>query len=115
MKKILLLSVFVTFVVAGNAFALSPTYSNPTESTINFYPMMRRQMEQDVTLDFENKPEEYKQKRTRKEAEAQYRAGNKNFNPSYNVNTSFTKFRDANKKKEFTTDSNGNIIIKDVQ
>lgn len=111
MKKILSLLIMLSFVSAGEVLALSPTYSNPTESTINFYPLMRRQMEEDVTLDFENRPEQYKEKRSKKEAQAEYRAGNKNFNPGYNVNTGF-RFRNSDKKKEFSTDSNGNIIIK---
>ena len=112
MKKMLSLLLMLCIGPAGAALAYSPTYSNPTESTINFYPMMRRQMEQDVTLDFENKPEEYRQKRAQKDAQAEYRAGNKNFNPDYSVNTGFIKFKNSDKKKEFTTDSKGNIIIK---
>ena len=115
MKKILCLLLALPFVLPCEVMALSPTYTNPTESTMNFYPMMRRQMEQDVTLDFENNPEEYRSKRAKKDAAAEYRAGNKNFNPNYGSDTGFSKFKFTDKKKEFTTDSNGNIIIKDSQ
>ncbi len=115
MKKILCLLLLLPFVMPCEVMAFSPTYSNPTESTINFYPMMRRQMEQDVTLDFETKPEEYKKKRAKKDAEADYRAGNKNFNPNYGIDTGLTKLKYNEPKKEFSTDSNGNIIIKEAQ
>ena len=115
MKKILTLLMVLAFTSGAEVLALSPTYSNPTESTMNFYPMMRRQMEQDVTLDFENNPEQYKQKRAKKDAEAEYRAGNKNFNPNYGFDTGFSKLRNIDKKKEFSTDLNGNILIKDSQ
>ncbi len=115
MKKILSLLIVLSFATTGEVLALSPTYTNPTESTMNFYPMMRRQMEEDVTLDFETNPEQYRQKRAQKEAEAEYRAGNKNFNPNYGMNTGLIKFKNTDKKKEFSTDSNGNIIIKDAK
>ena len=47
------------------------------------------------------------------DAENEYRAGNKNFNPKYGSNSSLTRFRTKSANMEFTTDSNGNIIIKD--
>jgi hypothetical protein len=112
MKKLLLALLILSFSSGCEVFAFSPTYSNPSESTMDFYPMMRRQMEHDVTLDFENKPEEYKEKRARKDAEAEYRAGNKHFNPSYGSSKGILNFR-RNKNMKFSKDSNGNIIIKD--
>ena len=112
MKKILSIMLLLAFACPCEVFALNPTYSNPTASTMNFYPMMRRQMEQEETLDFENDPEHYKQKRERKDEEAEYRAGNKNFNPRYNPSTSLNSIRHQPKDMHFTTDSNGNIIIK---
>lgn len=115
MKKILALLMMVTFVTGGEVMAFSPTYSNPSDSTLDFYPMMRRQMEREVTLDFENNPEQYKQKRAIKDAEAEYRAGNKNFDPKYGSKTGIFKFQKSNKKQEFSTDANGNIIIKDSE
>jgi len=113
MKKILAVLMMFTFVAGGEVMAFSPTYSNPSDSTLDFYPMMRRQMEHDVTLDFENHPEQYKQKREQKDAAAEYRAGNKNFNTKSGLG--FFKFNRANKKQEFSTDANGNIIIKDSE
>jgi len=116
MKKLLSLLLMLSFVGAGEVFAFSPTYSNPTESTINFYPMMRRQMEQDVTLDFETNREQYKKKRAKKDARAEYSAGNKNFNPDYGMNKGLIKFKKkSNKNMEFSTDSQGNILIKDTE
>lgn len=112
MKKFLLALFILSFCSGCEVLAFSPTYSNPSESTMDFYPMMRRQMEHEVTLDFENKPDEYKEKRARKEAEAEYRAGNKHFNPSYEPSKGFLFFK-KNKDMEFSTDSKGNIIIKD--
>ena len=54
-------------------------------------------------------------KRAKKDAEAEYRAGNKNFNPNYGIDTGLTKLKYNEPKKEFSTDSNGNIIIKEAQ
>ena len=112
MKKILSVLLFAMFISSSGALAFSPTYSNPTEGTINFYPMMRRQMEHEETLDFDNDPEHYKEKRNKKDAQDAYRAGNKNFNPSYEPSTSLIKFMHKNQDMQFTTDSNGNILIK---
>lgn len=114
MKKILSILLLVLLMPCSDALAISPTYSNPSVGTMDFYPMMRRQMEREETLDFEDDPEHYKEKREEKDAQAEYRAGNKNFNPSYESPTSLTKFRNQNKNVEFTTDSNGNIIIKSI-
>lgn len=98
MKKIFSIILLMAFVCPCEVFALNPTYSNPTASTMNFYPMMRRQMEQEETLDFENDPEHYKEKRERKDEEAEYRAGNKNFNPKYNPSTSLNIIRPKQKR-----------------
>lgn len=113
MKKILSILFFMFFVSSQSVLAFSPTYSNPTASTMNFYPLMQHQMEKQETLDFANDSENYKKKRAQKDAENEYRAGNKNFNPKYGSNSSLTRFRTKSANMEFTTDSNGNIIIKD--
>ena len=113
MKKILSLVLLSALICPCEVFAFSPTFSNPTASTMDFYPMMRRQMEQDETLDFENDPEHYKEKRQRADEAAEYRAGNKNFNPHYNSSTGLKRLNTQQKNLEFTTDSKGNIIIKD--
>lgn len=113
MKKILLLSMIISLTIEVNAFAISPTYSNPTAGTMDFYPLMQHQMEKQETLDFLNDSEHYKDKRSKKDAENEYRAGNKNFNPSYQSSTSLKKIYKKDKKMKFSTDSNGNIIIED--
>ena len=113
MKKLLSILFFIFFLGSQNVLALSPTYSNPTASTMDFYPLMQYQMEKQETLDFVNDSENYKQKRAKKDAENEYRAGNKNFNPNYGSNSSLTRFLNNSENMQFTTDSNGNIIIKD--
>lgn len=113
MKNFLSVAFILSLVSAGSAFAVSPTYSNPSVGNMNFYPMMQYQMEKQETLDFTNDSENYKQKREQKDAENEYRAGNKNFNPDYEKSTGFLRFRRSSKSMEFTKDENGNIIIQD--
>ena len=113
MRKILILSILSLFVCSTGSYAISPTYSNSTGSTADFYPLMQYQMEKQETLDFVNNSENYKEERAKKDAENAYRAGNKNFNPHYTTKTNLINVNHGKKNMEFSTDSNGNIIIKD--
>ena len=83
MKKVLLLSALIAF-STGSAYAINPTFTAPNASTMDFYPMMRNQMEKEETLDFINNPEAYKDKREIKDT--QYQMRNSNFNPNYTPN-----------------------------
>ena len=114
MKKLLSVFLFLFLLSCLRVNAVSPTYSNPTAGTVDFYPLMQYQMEKEETLDFANDAENYKRKRARKDAQNEYRANNMNFNPNYSVQNNFLHIKNTNSKNmTFTTDSNGNIIIKD--
>ena len=112
MKKFLAMLFVVSFVSCGNVFAVSPTYYNPTASTMDFYPLMQHQMEKEATLDFTKDAENYKEKRAKKDAENEYRAGNKNFNPNFSFSKKLTNPKSDSSNMQFSTDQNGNIIIK---
>ncbi len=103
----------LSFVSTSSALAVSPTFSNPSVGNMDFYPMMQYQMEKQETLDFTNDSENYKKKREQKDAQNEYRAGNKNFNPDYENSTGFLWFRRSHKNMKFTKDDSGNIIIQD--
>ncbi len=79
MKKILLTSAIVVTAIcasSGIAFANYGGYLGPTnESNRNFRALQQHQFEKEETLDFVNKPEEYKEKRENKEKFLDYQAG----------------------------------------
>lgn len=95
MKKILVSTLFVAFmtnlfsVVSAAPFGLvSPT----NEGTSSFAPFMQYEFEKKETLDFQNNPEEYKQKRKEKDRYLDYQAGKLDLTPDvrsrYNIQNS---------------------------
>ena len=113
MKKILSLS-FVLFLGTCGAYAINPTFTAPNASTMDFYPMMRNQMEKQETLDFVNHPEEYEKKREAKDNV--YMMRNSNFNPNYTPNYGGTYLHSVHPASmQFTKGSDGQIKIQDIQ
>lgn len=120
MKKILLsISIFALFIIVNNngAYAFN-YYEVPNAGNMNVRPLMQHQMEKQETLDFINRPEEYKQKREEKNAQHDYQEGKTQINP-YLKPTSFGlgagKNLPAQKPMEFTTDENGQIKIQGIK
>lgn len=112
MKKVLLL--FVLFAFGCGAYAINPTYTAPNASTLDFYPMMRRQMEKEETLDFINRPEDYKERREAKDNENKVR--NSNFNPNYSPNYGGTYLHPVHPvTMQFSKGSDGQIKIQEVK
>lgn len=120
MKK-LLLSLTMLSLLVPNTVLANYLYQTPTAGTMNFYPMMQRQMEKEETLDFVNKPEEYKQKREAKDAQLDYEQGkiqSPYFKPTrMDINANHLKsspvVQDSN--MEFTKDENGQIRIQGIK
>lgn len=120
MKKFLL-SLSILSLIAPNVAFANYLYQTPTAGTMNFYPMMQRQMEKEETLDFVNHPEEYKQKREAKDTQLDYEQGkiqSPYFKPTrMNINANHLKsspsIQDTN--MEFTKDENGQIRIQGIK
>jgi len=115
MKKILLsaITIGLSATLSANAFEyLAPT----NEATRNFSPIIRHQFEKQETMDFINKPEEYKIKREKKDAYLDYKEGKTNEIPSFlkpqiNVENQVP----ATTNMEFKKDENGQIKIQGIQ
>ncbi len=114
MKKILLSALLISFTVGtANAFE----YLGPTnEATRNITPIMKRQFEKNETLDFVNKPEEYKIKREKREAYQDYQEGKTNYIPAQYAPRQIpaSPFAPAT-NMQFTTDDNGQIRIQGIR
>lgn len=118
MKKLLLgMTVFIFGIFIHNgAFAVN-YYEAPNAGNMNFRPLMQYQMEKQETLDFVNKPEEYKQKRAEKNAKLDYQEGKSEINP-YLKPTSFGLSgvkTQPSQPMEFTKDENGEIRIQGIK
>ena len=118
MKRLLLGITFLTLgmLIQNAAFAVND-YEAPNAGNMNFRPLMQYQMEKQETLDFVNKPEEYKKKRAEKNAKLDYQEGKTDINP-YLKPTSFglsgAKAQPA-QPMEFTKDENGEIRIQGIK
>jgi len=120
MKKILLsisLVAVVTMINSTGAYAFTH-YEAPNAGNLNFLPLMQHQMEKEETLDFINRPEEYKQKRDEKNAQSDFREGKTDINPYFrptNFGLGAAKKLPAQEPMEFTTDENGQIKIQGIK
>ena len=71
MKRALLLGILLSF-TSVSAYANYGYLSPTTEGNRNFQPLMKHQFEREETLDFTNHPEEYKERREKKEKLIEY-------------------------------------------
>ena len=112
MKKVLLLSAMLVMGSCG-AYAINPTFTAPNASTMDFYPMMQHQMEKEVTLDYINHSEDYKERREAKDNENKIRSSN--FNPNYTPNYGGTYLHPVHPvSMQFTKGSDGQIKIQGI-
>lgn len=89
----------------------------PTGANRNFQPIMQQKFEKEDSLDFINNPEDYKEKRERKDAILDYQEGKTNEVPAFlkpKINVQNTR-PGANNTMEFTKDENGQIRIKEIR
>jgi hypothetical protein len=121
MKKTLLGLAIISFIgLSTNGAFAGYYYQAPNAGNMSFYPMMQRQMEQQETLDFVNHPEEYKEKRAKKDAQLDYEEGkvNPNVNPYYKPTSFNLKQKEdlpLQKPMEFSKDENGQIRIQGIK
>ena len=120
MKKILLgtaVAACVFTLSTSGAFAYS-YYEAPNGGNMNFYPLMQHQMEQQETLDFQNNPEGYKQKRDAKDAASGASTvvrNNSGYNPYYTPSHSNTSLQYTRPSSMFfVKDESGNIKIQSI-
>lgn len=118
MKKILLLNLLaVATISAGSipSFAYPYGYMDtPNAGNRNFQPIMQQKFEKEESLDFINNPEEYKEKREKKDAILDYQEGKTTevpefLKPKINIQNSAPG---ANSNMQFVKDENGQIRIK---
>ncbi len=116
MKRILLgtaiAACMVTMCTSG-AFAFT-YYEAPNGGNMNFYPLMQHQMEQQETLDFQNNPESYKQRREAKDAATSGTVirNTSGYNPYYSPNYGSTGLQQVHPVNMFfVKDASGNIRI----
>ena len=114
MKKILLglvLTAFTTSCAYAGYGYLSPT----TESNRNFQPLMKHQFERQETLDFANNPEEYKEKREKKEKFLDYQQSKVEIPPAAATQYNLQGTRPGSNNLQFVKDENGKIKIQNIK
>ncbi|MBP3820454.1 hypothetical protein J6G99_02285 [bacterium] len=113
MKKIGISLALLMF-TSSNAFAVNPTYIAPNAGNMDFYPMMQTQIEKQETLDFKKDPEQYKEKRKKKNSKNELI--DTKFNPNYVPNFNGTYLHPTYPAPmKFIKDENGNIKIQEIQ
>lgn len=107
----------LTLMNTSNVIAMPSGYMDvPNAGNRNFQPIMQQKFEKEDSLDFINNPEQYKEKREKKDAILDYQEGKTNevpefLKPKIDIQTT----RPANNNMEFTTDKNGQIKIKEIR
>ncbi len=117
MKKILLNLLAISTIFAGISPAFAYPYGyleTPNGGNSNFRPIMQQKFEKEESLDFINNPEEYKEKREKKDAILDYQEGKTTevpefLKPKINIQNSTPG---ANSNMQFVKDENGQIRIK---
>ncbi|MBD5401243.1 hypothetical protein HDR58_00365 [bacterium] len=121
MKNILLKAMIIGLIAGmSSSTALAVYYQAPNAGNMNFYPLMQHQIEKQETLDFINNPEDYKEKRERKDAQLDYEQGKRNTTPyikptSFNLNSNKNQELPEPVPMEFTKDENGQIKIQGIK
>lgn len=114
MKKALLLIVLLGFGVTGayaNYGYLTPT----TEMNRNFQPLMKHQFEKEETLEFSQDPENYKEKREKKEKFIQYQQQKVDIPPAAATQYNLQNTRPGANNLQFVKDEDGKIKIQGIK
>jgi hypothetical protein len=114
MKKILLTVLLLGF-TASTAQA-SYNYLGPTtEANRNFQPLMKHQFEREETLDFSKDPENYKEKREKKEKFIEYQQPKLDIPPAAATQYNLQGTRPGSNNLQFVKDENGKIRIQGIK
>ncbi len=113
MKKILTV-LTVVGLASGSAALASPfNFLTPTnEGNRNFAPLMQYEFEKQETLDFKNNPEEYKQKREKKDRFLDYQEGKLDLTPDVRTQYQLNNYAPGNNNLQFIRGEDGQIKIK---
>ena len=113
MKKILSVLIMVGFVSCGSAIASPFNFLTPTnEGNRNFAPLMQYEFEKQETLDFKNNPEEYKQKREKKDRYLDYQEGKVDLTPDVRTQYQMNNYAPGSNNLQFIRGEDGQIKIK---
>ncbi len=99
-----------------NIASAAVMYEPPNGGNINFYPLMQQQFEQQETLDFADKPEQYKERREAKDKQSNIVKQKLNSSPYYQAGFGnySRQARPATGGMRFVKDADGNIRIQSV-
>ena len=113
MKKILTV-LTVVGLASGSAALASPfNFLTPTnEGNRNFAPLMQYEFEKQETLDFKNNPEEYKQKREKKDRFLDYQEGKMDLTPDVKTQYNLQNSAPGTSNLQFIKGDDGQIRIK---
>lgn len=116
MKKLLLTSmIFCTLTLTSSSvvFAVPFGFIAPTnEGSRNFTPLMQYEFEKQETLDFKNNPEEYKQRREKKEKYLDYQEGKVDVPQSVKTQYNMQNSGPGTSNLQFIKGDDGQIKIK---
>lgn len=119
MKKLLIALPAVAVVgyfTAGSVFGIGADFPTGTDNgTRNFSQIKQHQFEKEETLDFINEPEQYQEKRNKKNKYLDYQEGKVDIPQSVKTQYSTTNSRPGANNLQFVKDENGKIRIKSVQ
>ena len=113
MKKILTVLTVVGLASGGAALASPFNFLTPTnEGNRNFAPLMQYEFENQETLDFKNNPEEYKQKREKKDRFLDYQEGKMDLTPDVKTQYNLQNSAPGTSNLQFIKGDDGQIRIK---
>lgn len=113
MKKLLVLF-GIAMLLSGTEVFASKFEAAPNMGNLDFYPMMQRQMEQEETLDFVNKSENYKKNREKKNNDNKVRESH--FDPNYSPNYGGAFLHPVHPvQMQFTKGADGSIKIQGIK
>lgn len=118
MKKLLIALPAVAvlgYLSVSGAFAAPGFPTGTDNATRSFAPIQQRQFEKEETLDFVNQPEQYKERRDKKNKYLDYQEGKVDVLPSVKTQYNTTNSRPGTSNLQFVKDENGRIKIKSVQ
>lgn len=114
MKKVLLTVLLFSF-TAGSVMANYGYLGPTTETNRNFQPLMKHQFEREETLDFAKDPENYKDKREKKEKLIEYSQPKVEIPPAAATQYNLQGSRPGSNNLQFVKDADGKIKIQGIR
>lgn len=118
MNKLLIAASAITVIglfTAGFAIAAPGLPTGTDNGTRNFSSIQQYQFNKEETLDFTKDPEQYKQRRDKKNKYLDYQEGKVDLTPSVKNQYQTSQPRPGSNNLQFVRDENGKIRIKNSQ